>query len=539
MGIPSYFSFIIKNFPNIIKRYDHYRKNNMVFHNLFMDCNSIVYDVVNSMDEKKRCEENIDNLIIDMVIDKIMNYILYVNPTNRLFIAFDGVAPFAKMSQQKTRRYKSQMMDVFINNGCSENKWNTANITPGTKFMELLSSRMNEYFSKPEIIKKINVSKIIISASENPGEGEHKLFQYIRKNSLVNENVIIYGLDSDLIMLAIFHYHLYDNCYIFREAPEFMKNIITVEDNNDKTNDNYVMDIGLLRKSILAEMNFNEEQRIYDYVFLCFFLGNDFLPHFPALNIRTHGIATLLEIYYIVFNKNSTKYLTMNNNTDKPVIVWKNVKLFMKELIKHEHQFIIEEYFCRDKYDKWNHGEGIHDKSTKEQREKKLQNLPTLYRKEEKYISPNENGWEERYYKSLFHSSNHEIKQNICINYLEGLEWVYLYYSGKGFDWRWSYEYHYPPLLKDLFMYIKHDDKNEIRFINQKRDFYSQKTQLMYVLPKSQNKLLPDEIVQQLNEKYPQLYSCEPYDFQWAFCKYFWESHVCFPKIDLNILEKI
>ena len=38
-------------------------------------------------------------------------------------------------------------------------------------------------------------------------------------------------------MLAIFHYHLYDNCYIFREAPEFMKNIITVEDNNDKTND--------------------------------------------------------------------------------------------------------------------------------------------------------------------------------------------------------------------------------------------------------------------------------------------------------------
>ena len=132
----------------------------MVFHNLFMDCNSIVYDVVNSMDEKKRCEENIDNLIIDMVIDKIMNYILYVNPTNRLFIAFDGVAPFAKMSQQKTRRYKSQMMDVFINNGCSENKWNTANITPGTKFMELLSSRMNEYFSKPEIIKKINVSNI-------------------------------------------------------------------------------------------------------------------------------------------------------------------------------------------------------------------------------------------------------------------------------------------------------------------------------------------------------------------------------------------
>ena len=40
-----------------------------------------------------------------------------------------------------------------------------------------------------------------------------------------------------------------------------------------------------------------QKNRLYDYIFLCFLLGNDFLPHFPALNLRKNGMNTILDCY--------------------------------------------------------------------------------------------------------------------------------------------------------------------------------------------------------------------------------------------------
>ena len=119
MGIPSYFSYIIKNYPNIIRNLNYF--NDKPNHHLYMDCNSIIYDAVYSMDKQLIDESSnvdLENHIINQVINNIKMYIDIIRPTTTIFIAFDGVAPFAKMDQQRTRRYKSLFMsnNSFVKN---------------------------------------------------------------------------------------------------------------------------------------------------------------------------------------------------------------------------------------------------------------------------------------------------------------------------------------------------------------------------------------------------------------------------------------
>ena len=134
MGIPSYFSYIIKNYGHIIR--------NLVdisfqpFSHLFMDCNSIIYDAVRSLETEDELlfegnmHETLEKKIIEKVVKHISDYIFYIKPTDLVYIAFDGVAPFAKMEQQRIRRHKNQPT--------SSSKWSTSNITPGKNFMKKL-----------------------------------------------------------------------------------------------------------------------------------------------------------------------------------------------------------------------------------------------------------------------------------------------------------------------------------------------------------------------------------------------------------------
>jgi 5'-3' exonuclease len=572
MGIPSYFSHIVKSHRNVIKRFDNKTFN---VNNLYLDSNSIVYDAVHnyennhgSINGNKHILTSVNNKIeifehnlIADVCKKIEEYLDIIQPSDIVIIAFDGVAPIAKLEQQRNRRYKSWFQNMIskpilersVSNEHEqiEFTWDTCNITPGTNFMKELRDKVTQYFKNSK--HQSLIKNIIVSASDQKGEGEHKICEYIRENSELHRdtNTVIYGLDADLIMLALNHLHISNKIYLFRETPHYIKNI----DSTLNPSELYLMDIpvlgGIIKQKMRQDINqhnsptTNDNNLLFDYILICFLLGNDFMPHFPSINIRTSGIDILLNAYKQVFsssNDNSQSAFL----TDGKKIVWRNLRKFISCLAEQEVNYFNEEMKIRNK---WEKNSGYSNKSNKEYQADKMNRLPIKFREKEKYINPGSDGWQSRYYKTLFdidmeldNESTEKRKQEICLNYLEGLEWTIKYYTTGCADWRWKYKYAYAPLLEDLIRYVPYFDTEFISPLSSRpgssNNSINELTQLSYVLPRSSLNLLPLALHKNLLEHCDELYGTE-YDFEWAFCKYFWESHVIMPHINIENLEAI
>ena len=537
MGVPYYFLHIIKKYPNIIKKIQ-----NLNIHNLYLDSNSIIYDVYNSLNSNDY--ESLELYINDIykkVCKRIDELIIELKPKNKIYITFDGVAPVAKLKHQRTRRFKSnftkelyKMQDfeeyknTILKSGNFE--WSTINITPGTEFMNNLDVFINDYYK--------NNSKIMISGSNEIGEGEHKIFSYIRNNKPYHKNTstVVYGLDSDLIMLSLNHLYCNKQIFLYRETLEFINNI----NKELNPNENYVLNIKYLCKLIIDEMtnyvsymNINSYNLLTDYILICFLIGNDFVYHNPSLNIRNNGIMKMLNIYKEVCNGNYTL-------TENGVINWKHFKNFMKMLALQEQDNLKEEYEIKNNLQK--NLEYKIKKMEKNNEPKKdifdfkLNNLPSLERNIEHYINVYEPGWEYRYYLKLFDVNINEVRlREICINYLESLEWTFKYYQSDCLDYRWSYKYNYAPLFNDVIKFIP---EMQTDFINLNPEHpISNKVQLAYVLPKNYLYLLGNNIEKKLIDKYNKYYN-ENKEILWSWNKYFWQSNVIYPYLNIDELEK-
>lgn len=494
MGIPAYFSYIIKHNSTVLQSI-----HSINIDHLLLDSNSIIYDCI---------KEHTENEIIQEVCKKLDYYIHLFKPSKSVYIAFDGVAPAAKLKQQRERRVKS----CYIKQLSKNTGWNSAAITPGTQFMNTLSKNIHQYFK----YKSYSV-KIIISTSTEKGEGEHKLCQYIRDKNCLHDNVVLYGLDADLIMLGLLHSNYCKSIYLYRETPEYIKQLNQQLDQNKQ----YFLNIQIFKKEILKKMNIGEIQakyqknRLYDYIFLCFLLGNDFLPHFPALNLRKNGMNTILNCYDKTI-KNTTKSIIYKNT-----IQWPLFKKFIEGLIKQEEDLI--------KADHTNKISKIHHSWTTEE---KLNRLPQYNKRTEQIIQVGRHGWQERYYQELFFvDKTSNITQSISQNYLEGLEWTFKYYTTGCCNWEWYYKWSYPPLLQDLYPHIPIKYK---QFVKENNHAIDSITQLAYVLPQEYYYLIPKKYqkhLYKLNQSKP--------EFQWAYCRYFWEAHIISTSTSIKELEKI
>ncbi len=529
MGIPFYFSYLIKNHRGLLKKYS---RQKLSVDNLFIDANPLIYNSI------KKNQQNTHQHIVDSVVDQITELISTFSPQKKTFIAFDGVAPVSKLEQQRGRRYKRrfELPESAESSATTDTPFNTIEITPGTPFMKYLNEELSKVFR--------DEPAIIYTGPNECGEGEHKIFHYIRTHpaEIVEDTNVIYGLDADLIMLCLNHLHITQKLYLFRETPHFIQSI----DETLEPNETYVLDIRGLSETIHSNINMTPT----DYILCCFLLGNDFLPHFPSINIRTGGVTKLLDTFKELVDKRGSPSASASaplvaTSSNGVRINWDMLREFICELAKKEKQYIIDEIRLRDRKQR-----NYYPSSTREELQKKINDLPSYERELEKSIQPERKGWQDRYYISLFglkKPPTESFIRDVCRNYLEGLEWTLKYYTGECPDWRWRYRYQYPPLLEDLVVRIP--ESRDFEFLGAAsscRSPINEMTQLCYVLPTEHLDLVPSHIREVVMRVHPEWYigantngEEEEVDFIWAFCKYFFEAHPVLPEIDVDELERI
>ncbi|KAH9927111.1 exoribonuclease 2, partial [Epithele typhae] len=319
--------------------------NGVEFDNLYLDMNGIVHPCTHP--EGKPAPETEEEMMIEIFnyTERVVNM---VRPRRLLFMAIDGVAPRAKMNQQRSRRFRSSqeaqekedarlesiklwesLGKTLSEEDRNKKAWDSNAITPGTPFMDLLAASLRYW-----VVMKMNTDPgwkdlhVIISDASVPGEGEHKIMDYVRRQRTnqghdPNTRHVIYGLDADLIMLSLATHEPYFRVLredVFHQegsrtacrtcgqeghyAAQCTGQKAEIKKTPMEKKPFIWLDVSVLREYLEAELNvpqtpfaFNLEQAIDDWVLLIFFVGNDFLPHLPSLEIREGAIDTLLKIW--------------------------------------------------------------------------------------------------------------------------------------------------------------------------------------------------------------------------------------------------
>jgi len=371
MGVPAFFRWLTEKYPKVLEDvveervklaggegtvrvpFDSTRPNpsGLECDNLYIDMNGIIHPCSHPEHgpQPKTEEEMYENVC--HYVDRLFRI---MRPRKLLYLAIDGVAPRAKMNQQRSRRFRSAQearenleVEQNIRNELTKNgqrvppaakAWDSNVITPGTPFMLKLAEFIRFY-----VRKRISTDKawqnirVIFSDASIPGEGEHKIMSHIRlqrRQPGYNPNLVqvLHGLDADLVMLALATHEAH--FYISREEVMFGRKSQEMAERRQTENgyreqqrlfDEEAGDmamqllenkqkpicrvsIPILREYIAADfaqcidpgrITFapSLERLIDDIIFLCFFVGNDFLPHLPSLDIRDGALDYLFNVY--------------------------------------------------------------------------------------------------------------------------------------------------------------------------------------------------------------------------------------------------
>ncbi|CRL03012.1 CLUMA_CG016524, isoform C [Clunio marinus] len=394
MGVPAFFRWLSRKYPSVIiecvekKNVDETtgkniyedatlpNPNDIEFDNLYLDMNGIIHPCTHPEDKPPPRNEDEMMIAIFECIDRLFSI---VRPRKLLYMAIDGVAPRAKMNQQRSRRFRaskeaaekaaeiSRIREELKMKGAilppekpKGDHFDSNCITPGTPFMERLSRCLQYY-----VYDRLNNNpgwrnvKVILSDANVPGEGEHKIMDYIRRQRAQpdhdpNTQHVLCGADADLIMLGlathepnftIIREEFLPNkprpCDICQQIGHEMKDCTGLEiefhtqpeKEFGKETQFIFVRLNVLKEYLSRELDmpnlpfpYDFERVIDDWVFMCFFVGNDFLPHLPSLEIRENAIDRLITLY------KKCVYKTGGYLTDSGDVSLERVEMIMRDL---------------------------------------------------------------------------------------------------------------------------------------------------------------------------------------------------------------
>lgn len=259
---------------------------------------------------------------------------------------------------------------------------------------------------------------------------------------------------------------------------------------------------------------------------MCFLLGNDFLPHLLALDLRYSGLDVIMETYVnVLMHLNQT--IISDGHINKTFLLDFLYRLSLKEddLVT----FLFEKRLSLNKHFK------IRGDSEEEKQKQLELNKPILEMDEEKKIiidTPHCMDWRKRYY---FHTGNENIDV-MCENYIEGLNWTAEYYFSGVKNWRWQYNYNHGPLLKDLVNWYKKNECNNVNITNKP---VSQTVQLMSIFPSRSKELIDNKYRKLMTSIDSPIFYMYPLDYKidTLFKRYSWMCQPILPMINIDDIE--
>ncbi|KAI0707261.1 exonuclease II [Earliella scabrosa] len=356
MGIPKFFRYISERYPLTSQLI---QENKIPeFDNLYVDFNGIIHNCSHPNDEDahfRLSEEQIFTSIfayVDHLFGKI-------KPKKLFFMAIDGVAPRAKMNQQRSRRFRTAKEAKEVREKAERKgeklpdtkAFDSNCITPGTEFMARLSEQLR-YFVNKKISEDANWRDVtvVLSGHDVPGEGEHKIMEYIRLSRAQpdydpNVRHCLYGLDADLIMLGLLSHD--PHFCLLREEVKFGPASKSKGSKSLDAINFYLLHLTLMREYLDLEFrdiesmlpfDYSLEHVIDDFILLAVFVGNDFLPNLPDLHIHENGLEKLFDVY-----KKALPSLDGYLN-ESGVINTKRLQVILDEMAEWEREVFEKEY---------------------------------------------------------------------------------------------------------------------------------------------------------------------------------------------------